>query len=184
MWGFQWSWISDTKIEVWTCNTTSAIINASNIPISLTTGSGYSYYKANYWINGVIDSWGHCTSSNRDLSGSRGDAPTWTKTFWDISLQKGDVLEIGYTLTNTPASASIWPFSISYQCSVTKEWDHYWIPLFQKNIWEMSFINITWVSEWIFYLWKETNSATVWEIAPWNFVGYIQIWKYKIPYYL
>lgn len=35
-----------------------------------------------------------------------------------------------------------------------------------------------------FYVWDEVSSATTGSIAPGNFVGYVKIWKYKIPYYL
>ena len=35
-----------------------------------------------------------------------------------------------------------------------------------------------------FYVWNEVITATTGSIAPGNFVGYVQIGKYKIPYYL
>ena len=63
-----------------------------------------------------------------------------------------------------------------------------WIPFETKAIWNLSWINLFWKnltnsSYKEFFAWLETNTATVWSITPWNFVGYLKIWDYKIPYY-
>lgn len=54
-------------------------------------------------------------------------------------------------------------------------------------IWEL-FANAgatLWNFEWDFYLWDDTiTSVDTWNIALWNAVWFIKIWKYKIPYYL
>ena len=51
-------------------------------------------------------------------------------------------------------------------------------------VWDLGIITIFWVKDNNFYIWQTTNTATTWNITPWNFVWYLQIWDYKIPYYL
>lgn len=58
-----------------------------------------------------------------------------------------------------------------------------WIPTEVKNIWQSTNINIFWVNGDSFFSWWETTVITTWSIAPGNFVWYVQLWKYKIPYY-
>lgn len=57
-------------------------------------------------------------------------------------------------------------------------------PLSVENIWNPGKITIFWINNDNFYAGAEVTAVTTWNIAPGNFVGYIQIWKYKIPYYL
>lgn len=63
--------------------------------------------------------------------------------------------------------------------------DMTFVPTEIRAIWHQTWPVLFWLTpEWDFYLWKEVSSATTWNITPWNFVWYIQIWSYKIPYYL
>ena len=57
------------------------------------------------------------------------------------------------------------------------------VPTEVKSIWQQITVSIFWVFDWEFFVWVETNSATTGSITPWNFVWYLQIWDYKIPYY-
>lgn len=57
------------------------------------------------------------------------------------------------------------------------------IPSEVKGIWQNLISPFFWIIDWQFYVWKEVQSASTWSITPWNFVGYLQIWDYKIPYY-
>lgn len=58
------------------------------------------------------------------------------------------------------------------------------IPLNITSIWDTGYVNIFGKDGNNFFTWLEPNSVTTGAITPWNFVGYIQIGKYKIPYYL
>ena len=66
---------------------------------------------------------------------------------------------------------------------VWKTWI-WWNPSSVKSIWERLAILIFWINKDSFYLWEEVSSASSWTIAPSNFVWYIKMWKYKIPYYV
>lgn len=61
------------------------------------------------------------------------------------------------------------------------------------NIGDITSILIWWVKDWDFFggfndvltsASDKISSVTTWNITPWNFVGYLQVWDYKIPYYL
>lgn len=63
-----------------------------------------------------------------------------------------------------------------------------WIPTELKSIWNLWMYNIFWKNKTnpnynTFFTWFETNTANTWSITPWNFVWYLDIWGYKIPYY-
>jgi len=75
------------------------------------------------------------------------------------------------------------PITITYQISLYKKFiyngrtnDIFWL-------WEPGYITIFWVYNKDFFAWIETTTATTWNITPWNFVGYLKIGDYKIPYY-
>ena len=62
--------------------------------------------------------------------------------------------------------------------------DMTFVPTEIKEIWHQTGPVLFWLTpEWVFYVWKEVSSATTGSISPGNFVGYLQIWNYKIPYY-
>lgn len=171
------------KIEVRSLPKESTITTGTMSISMYASWSSYWYLKANYWINDTIYRW-QCTSSNRDLSWSRWDNPTWTSDFWTLSLGKNDTLYIWYTCSGGVTSASIWDFSITYNFTLDKKWETQWKPKSVSSIWSLGIISIFWVIEKEFYLWEETQTASTGSITPWNFVWYIQVWKYKIPYYL
>lgn len=67
----------------------------------------------------------------------------------------------------------------------TLDYDMTFAPLEVKELWQQTWPVLFWLNnEWEFYVWKETTEVTTGSITPWNFVWYVQIWKYKIPYYL
>ena len=57
------------------------------------------------------------------------------------------------------------------------------VPTKVEEIGAQTVLNIFWIFDGEFFVWIETENATTWSITPWNFVGYLQIWDYKIPYY-
>lgn len=57
------------------------------------------------------------------------------------------------------------------------------VPTKIEEIGAQTVLNIFWIFDGEFFVWIETENATTWSITPWNFVGYLQIWDYKIPYY-
>ena len=59
-----------------------------------------------------------------------------------------------------------------------------WYAMSIVGLWNLWYITIFWLQDTNFYMWEETTTATTWSITPWNFVWYLQIWDYKIPYYL
>lgn len=67
-----------------------------------------------------------------------------------------------------------------------------WLPIDIRNIGKIWKINIRWLNNNDFFNWfsevltsknETTTEATAWTIAPANFVWYIKVWDYKIPYY-
>lgn len=53
------------------------------------------------------------------------------------------------------------------------------------ELWETAFLTLFWIHiDGSNFVWKESNTAVTWNITPGNFVGYVQLWNYKIPYYL
>lgn len=59
-----------------------------------------------------------------------------------------------------------------------------WKPNDIKSLWNLATMTIFGVLWWEAFLWVETTEHTTWYITPWNCVWFLQIWKYKIPYYL
>ena len=157
---------------------------ANNIPYSLYSEQSnyYDYLKANYWINNVIDSGGSVSQSNKDIMVNRYNTATATKNFWTIPLTLWDFLQIWFT--NDGWTPSCWPFTISYEVDLKKKWEYDSIPNEIIPLWQQLTISLFWLINNEFYVWEETNSVTTWNITPWNFVWYVQIGKYKFPYYL
>lgn len=58
------------------------------------------------------------------------------------------------------------------------------LPKQTANIWVFTTVVLFWEKDRDFYLGREVTTASTGAITPWNFVWYIKIWKYKIPYYL
>lgn len=52
-----------------------------------------------------------------------------------------------------------------------------------KAIWDLGTITIFWIINNDFFVGVTSNTATTGSITPGNFVGYIKIGNYKIPYY-
>ena len=150
----------------------------------MVTGSWYWYLRANYWINDTIYRW-TCSSWNYDIRWSRGDAPSANIDFWEITLNKDDILYVWYTASWAVDNASIGDFSISYNSlDLVKKWVIQWKSKSISLIWQIGIICIFWAIDKDFYFWEETQTAVTWEITPGNFVGYLNIWGYKIPFYL
>lgn len=59
-----------------------------------------------------------------------------------------------------------------------------WYPTSPKQLWDLWVFFFFWISNWVVNFWQETTEYTTWNITPWNCVWFLQIWKYKIPYYL
>lgn len=87
---------------------------------------------------------------------------------------------------NNSTSNGYW-YNTSFTLSLTPQ--IFWktggwaVPTEIKEIWELSVLNIFWIFDGEFFVWVETDTATTGSIAPWNFIWYLQIWDYKIPYY-
>lgn len=64
-------------------------------------------------------------------------------------------------------------------------WKTAWggVPTKVIELGKLMVLNIFGIFDGEFFVWVETENATTWSITPWNFVGYLQIWDYKIPYY-
>ena len=172
------------KIDVFTCKTPTAVITANSIPIWMIWSwwNYYWYYKTNYWINDVIDSWWTSSSSNYDLSSSRNEA-SWTKNFWNITLSQWQNLKIWFTLSGSYWSWRIGAFTPTYSIPLPKKWNYDWKPISIKWLWNIVYTNLLWLTWDNFYFWKEVTTANAWSISPTNFVWYLYIWNYKIPYY-
>jgi len=75
------------------------------------------------------------------------------------------------------------PITITYPLSIHKNSKYIGRTNDILWLWELWTMTIFWVYNWEFFAWIETTEATTWTITPWNFVWYLQIWDYKIPYY-
>lgn len=77
---------------------------------------------------------------------------------------------------------SSYSYTASY--SLNKNSDTVWFAKQIYSIWDLGAITIFGMFNWTFYPWKTTTSATTGSITLGNAVWYINIWGYKIPYYL
>jgi len=124
------------------------------------------YHNKLNWTDTLIGTYGNA-------SGNTSLPATFT-----VKMERGET--ITYTNTNNTNGAYV---TISWIIPWLKDGEIFWLPLSNKEIWENVIINILWVKSQNFYI-REISTITTWSRTPWNFVGYIQIGKYKIPYYL
>lgn len=120
----------------------------------------------------------------------------------DLPITKSTITTSNYTKSELSENMHVYYYNGGYSSSSScklyltfevlndfKKWDIQIVPNRIESLWNLA----TWVMFWLNPDWtwndwpyksKETTEATTWNITPWNFVWYIQIWKYKIPYYL
>lgn len=75
-------------------------------------------------------------------------------------------------------------YSITLSAQLFKNSNIVWLPKEIKNIGTLWISTIWGIHNKEFYAQASTTTVTTWEITPGNFVGYLNIWGYKIPYYL
>jgi len=173
---------STNKVHIIDCEAPTMRVVANSIPCSLYSelSNYYDYLKVNYWINNTMYNWS-ASQDNKDLMTNRYNTATGTVNLWTKTLTRWDSFYIGYSITGW--SWTIGAFTITYEVDLNKKWDYSFIPSEILSLWEQLTVNIFWIVDNEFYVWEEVATATTWTITPWNFVGYLQIGKYKIPYY-
>ena len=144
------------------------------------------YYSFDWWNTKTQLYYWRYNWDNADL-----DIPIWKTVEFYIRAEHSS-----YSWINSNCSVQI-----SSEVTTAKQykiWDINWFPTEVVQPWHVWKINIFGtISEKSFYNWVKdiqdcidliksptlSTTATAWNIAPWNFVGYIQIWNYKVPYY-
>lgn len=156
---------------------------SSSVPCSLYSEQSnyYDYLRVNYWINDTMYR-GQASQNNHDLMVNRYNTATGTVDIWTITLNRWDSFDIWYT-KDWYWEWTVWPFTVNFEVDLSKKWAYSFVPSEIISLWEQLTVNIFWIVGDEFYVWEEVATATTWNITPWNFVGYLQIWKYKIPYY-
>lgn len=125
----------------------------------------------------------------------------WTKNglewSWSATLQPWEQLDLYFgqwQSSSTPQSYwTSWTYVNANPHKVSRSLKIYWFPNKIISIWKIGQIAIFWVGNWSELLnWiteiltsknETTTEATAWSITPANFVWYIKVWDYKIPYY-
>lgn len=173
---------SQSRTHVTDCGVPTMRVSSS-VPCSLYSelSNYYNYLRVNYWINNTKYRW-NASQDNRDLMTNRYNTVTGTVNLWTIDLSRWDSFDIWYSTDGW--QWTVWPFTVNYEVDLYKKWDYSFIPSEVIALWEQLTVNIFWIVDNEFYVWEEVATATTWSITPWNFVWYIKIWKYKIPYYL
>lgn len=116
--------------------------------------------------------------------------PATTETEYTITMnvKAGESIYI-YPYIAWAQWASIYVYtSYTYNYTVSgdliKSSDVMWQALKYNSIWNLGAITIFWMKDNEFYLWETTNTVVTGDVTLWNAVGFINIWGYKIPYYL
>lgn len=100
----------------------------------------------------------------------------WNVITYTWECTEGDVIK-------AQAYQSEVKFDSTFKNILRKTWNSV-LPREVEDIWNLAIMTLFWIhTDWKEYLWQETNSAITWDITPWNFVWYLKIWDYKIPYY-
>lgn len=126
--------------------------------------------------------WEWTTTYNQNVSRT-GSWGSWsTETNHTITVDPWETLTVSHvSQTTTPRYMNWTPW-------IFPKMNDYWLLYFAWNnvVWEIGEYWPAWFfwKKWDdFILWVESTTRTTWSIAPWNCVWFIQIWKYKIPYY-
>lgn len=177
---FSSSWF----IDIITNTTNSTMYVSATVPyhISAQNSSTHSWIDAVY----VNQTW-QVTFGGRVCDGSKYNIEVdGSASFSNISITPWTTFKVWYVTWSgyaTPNSTRINSFSLSISINLSKNSNTVWLPTWIVWIWEDWSTIIFWLADWVFYVWEEKTTATAWSITPWNFVGYLQIGKYKIPYY-
>lgn len=86
--------------------------------------------------------------------------------------------------SSTYWSSTVWTLSVvRTKIWLMKTWVD-WKPVWVYNIWGIWYWNIFWLNWNDLYIWEEYDwPVTKWSQTLGNAIGYLKIWKYKIPYY-
>ncbi len=104
-----------------------------------------------------------------------------------INVKAGDTVYI-YPYLSWAAYSNInikrYTYTYTSDVEIYKASNIVWHPLRDYLIWDLWVITIFWLKDNEFYLWETTNTVITGDVTLWNAVGFINIWGYKIPYYL
>ena len=147
-----------------------------SLGISITIYSNYVWSSQKWYI---YKNW---TSLHSYTFSSSGDNP---KTYSSDSFNPTD--KYSFKLDSWASWKMDYTITIRSGWRRLPKWGSKAKSKFDKIVWLWEFL--VWgaffgVLNWEMYMWEEKTIATTGSITPWNFVWYIQIWKYKIPYYL
>jgi len=143
------------------------------------TAVWHSTYPCDWWI------W-TSSSTGQYLSWSY-PGKSWTSnpTSWDKTITY-DWNDVYWWMTGDHWYTQYQTLVFNYYVNAPKliKYDKDTTPTEIKSEWEMlSNIFFWYDSNDDFLVGEETNTVTTWSITPWNFVWYVKIWNYKIPYY-
>ena len=178
MWSAEWITIGSGNGGIVSGDVASYRYDSSVYSGSLTlTANFHSSYSNQSWY----------LKKNGTTVYTGGGRDTWDGSY-SFTFSQWDVITIGFNIDTgtfnysiTVTSGSVWiPWSRGWAVLKVNELKEIWQQVTTTSFWE--FDDISWR---IFYLWDDTiTSVDTWNIALWNAIWFVQIWKYKIPYYL
>lgn len=150
-----------------------------------------------------VQAWSSTTLFTAQSNGYYSFTVTWWETTWSEPSPYINLYKNWVQILNASSSGSVtvraykWDvftyYRVNRKYTITATADYYaskWgneasKPREIKTIWELAVLTLFWLHiDWSNYVWTESTIAVTWWITPWNFVGYVKIWNYKIPYYL
>lgn len=145
---------------------------------ALYTGTDYKAAT----LRRCVDSW-----AETQINAFNQSAPV---AFWPITVPAGSTLYIRFRSwwnNESRKANTVYVKIVINRTSflIPKNSNTNWLPRELKEIWEILKTTIWGLhNNNEFYAQSPTTSVTTGNITPWNFVWYLQIWSYKIPYYL
>lgn len=127
------------------------------------------------------------TSTNNILSEIIPAQSTETEYTITINVNAGDTVYVyNYLAWSAYSNISLYIHTYTYSVNMelTKNSNTVWYTKENYLIGDLGIISIFWIIDKNFYVWQTTNTVQTGNITLGNAVWYINIWGYKIPYYL